>query len=263
MRMYVMVDMEGISGIYANEQVELDKPEGRRLTTQEVNACVQGCIDGGATEIIVKDAHGIGKNFYWHELHEGARYVVGNGDQEGNGRMPGVEGFDGLILLGYHAMAGTAEAVLEHTWSADIQEYIVNGAPTGEIGADTYYAAHFSVPTVMVSGDDKACKEAEALQPGVVTAVVKESHALHGATFLPPDAAHALVREKAAEATRRCKEFTVPKLSLPVTIQMRFRERQPLPIVRDSPYMRVVDGHTFEVTADNFLEGYFRTLELY
>ena len=68
-------------------------------------------------------------------------------------------------------MSGTAGAVLEHTMSSEAWvEMLINGTPMGEIGLCAGVAGHFGVPFVMVSGDDKACAEAQTLSPGLITA---------------------------------------------------------------------------------------------
>ena len=160
MKILIMVDMEGISGITSPDQVNADGgrfyAEGRQYTTWETNACIEGCFSGGANEVIVRDAHMYGKNLLWEQLDPRAQYVFGS---IGEIRLPDIEDCDGVILLGYHAMAGTPCAVLEHTMSsAGWQNLTVNGAPFGEIGIDAAYAGEYGVPVILVSGDESpAC----------------------------------------------------------------------------------------------------------
>ena len=64
MRVLIMTDMEGVSGIVAWEQVrggDVMYEEGRKLYTEEINAAVRGARAAGATEIVVEDCHGAGK----------------------------------------------------------------------------------------------------------------------------------------------------------------------------------------------------------
>ncbi len=64
MKVFVISDMEGISGIVRPEQTAAGEPmyeEGRKLYTQEMNAAVAGAKAAGATEIVVMDYHGAGK----------------------------------------------------------------------------------------------------------------------------------------------------------------------------------------------------------
>jgi len=57
-KVYMITDMEGVSGIYDSElQVEpFQSPrweESRKLLTGEVNAAVEGLLAGGATDVVV------------------------------------------------------------------------------------------------------------------------------------------------------------------------------------------------------------------
>lgn len=65
MKVYISCDLEGISGVVNSEQTHMGNKEyerARKLMTEEVNAAIEGALDGGATEIVVNDAHGEGLN---------------------------------------------------------------------------------------------------------------------------------------------------------------------------------------------------------
>jgi len=245
MRIFVMVDMEGISGICGKAQVSGDgEPyqRGRKYLTWDVNACAEGCYQGGARQVIVRDAHGGGQHLIWEDLDPRIDLLQGD---SGRLRMPGIEDCDGLILLGYHAMAGTPGAILEHTMSsAHWQNFWMNGKPAGEIAIDAGIADDHGVPTVMVSGDDKACAEARRLLKGVVTAEVKRGLAAYGGFLLPKDKAHALIRESAARAVAGCKKIKPAGFRRPVTMRLELVSRGRVP--QNRPGIRVLDGRTFE-----------------
>ncbi len=248
MKLFVMADMEGISGIFQRSQTgraEANFETGRRFLTWDVNACVAGCFEGGASEVIVRDAHGAGYGFVWEELDPRARYVQGVSERE---RIPGIAGCDGLILLGYHAMAGTREAVLEHTMSsAGWQNFWMNGRKCGEIAIDAGIAGDHGVPTVMVSGDDKTCREAKRFLPGVVTVEVKRGLAREGALLLSREEAHRRIQAGAAKAVGRCRALKPFRVKKPVTFRLEKVSKGRLPLHR--PGVRVVDGRTYEVKA--------------
>jgi len=187
MKIFVAVDMEGISGIFQSDQVIPGGrlyEEGRRFLTQDVNACVEGCLAGGASRVVVRDIHGGGNHFLWEDLDPRAEYVRGATEAE---RLPGIAACAGLILLGYHAMAGTRQAILEHTMSSKSwQNLWMNGRPTGEVGIDAGIAGDHDVPTIMVTGDDKVCREARQLLKGVVVARSKPGCPAKGAIALSP-----------------------------------------------------------------------------
>ena len=128
MKIYIFVDMEGISGISGSEFITESGvlyQTGRKLYTQDVNACVTACFDAGATEVVVRDGHASGKHLLIDNLDP--RVSVVQGGTPGK-RFHDIEGSDALILLGYHAMAGTLNALLEHTYSStEIQNMWLNG----------------------------------------------------------------------------------------------------------------------------------------
>ena len=263
MKIFIMVDMEGCSGIVNTEQVipgNQDYIEGRRYMTMDANACIKGCIEGGATEVIVRDAHYMGRNFIWENLSSDARYIFGD---TGIHRMPEVWDCDAVILLGYHSMAGTPAGILEHTMSPESwQNFWINGRLTGEFGIDAAIAGYYDKPVIMVSGDDKLCSEAEMFVPGIVKARVKWGLSLYGGKFLSRDKAHELIRQKAADAVKKIKEIKPYKVSAPVTLKLELVSRKKVPTAECKPYLKVIDGHTYEVTGCDFMEAWQRFMNI-
>ena len=91
MKVFILVDMEGISGICLEAHTTGGTAEyemARRWMTQDVNAAVQGALDGGASEIVVADGHGTNGmyNLVYHDLHEGASYIEGSPRDYGHRR---------------------------------------------------------------------------------------------------------------------------------------------------------------------------------
>jgi D-amino peptidase len=176
MKIYIAADIEGISGICGARQLEMDRPwwnEARRLLTQDINAAVQGALDGGATEVVVWDNHDGGYNVIVEDIHEQADLI---GGQPHVPRFPALDaGFSGVLLIGYHAMSGTEAAVLDHTYSSQTRRSLtLNGQEMGEVGLDALWAGRLGVPVLMVSGDDKVCAEAQRFLGEIEVAVVKQ-----------------------------------------------------------------------------------------
>ncbi len=245
MNIVVMVDMEGISGICRRSQVSRAGEHyqaARHYMTWDVNACVDGCVSGGAKRVTVCDTHSHGFNFVWEELDSRATYFQGGG----GARLPDIEKANGLILLGYHAMAGTPRAILEHTMSsANWQNLWINGRKAGEVAIDAGIAGDHGVPTIMVSGDDKLCREARRLLKGVVTVEVKQGYDLEGGRLLPRELAHRLIREGAALAVSRVSSLRPLKFKRPVRMRLELVSRGRVPVGRAG--VRVIDGRTYEV----------------
>lgn len=260
MNLFIMADAEGISGIYAREQVTASPyyDECRKRMTQDINACVEACKQAGVEKIYVRDCHGSGCSVLWEELSPLADYyIMGITNQN---RFPGLDDCDGVILLGYHAMAGTPEAILEHTFSsATAQNYWVNGIKAGETAIDAGIAGDRGKPVIMVSGDDKLCLEAKALMPWVVTAEVKRGITWHGGFLLPAEKAHAVIRECTREAIMRMPEMKPLVFDKPIKIRIERTERNDLPRQYSKPYMKIIDGRTYEVEGATMEEALSRT----
>lgn len=265
MNIFIMADMEGISGIFSSAQVMQTEParynEGRMLMVRDINACVEACKEAGVNKIIVMDAHNSGENVIWSELSQYADwYVEGNTGQK---RFPGIEECDAAILLGYHAMAGTPGAILEHTYNSRVvQNMYMNGLKAGEIAIDAAIAGEYGKPVILISGDDKACNEAKTLLPWVVTAEVKRGITWKGGMLLPPEKAYELIREKTKEAISKFHEMRVFVVEKPVRLRVEQTERNMVPNGNVQPYLKVIDGRTYEVEADTVEEALFRRIGL-
>lgn len=258
MNILIMTDIEGISGIYCKEQVLPSLPrfqEGRLFMTMEVNACVEACKEAGADKVFVRDCHGGSYSLIWEKLSESADYYICG--YSGDERYAAPEDYDGVILLGYHAMAGTMGGVLEHSMSsASVQNYWINGEKIGETALDAGMLGEIGKPVILVTGDDKVCREAEALLPGVVTAEVKKGMTSFGAMLLPPGKAHQLIREKTVEAIQKLPEIKPFTFPAPVEFKVELMERVQLPGTLGKPWIKIHDGRTYSVTAQTLTEAY-------
>ena len=141
MKIYILADMEGISGIRTLDQVKFDSPEyaeGRKLMMDDINAAIDAAYRAGATEVVACDTHGGGGQVKLAEMDPRAVYETPNGWL----LMPSLDAsFAGVVLLGHHARAGTLNAFLDHTMSsASWFEYRINGQVVGEIGIEAAYA---------------------------------------------------------------------------------------------------------------------------
>jgi len=250
MKIYIFCDMEGISGITQRDHVSTGSalyPLGCKLMEMDINACVEGCFQAGADEVIVRDGHGGGVNVSPLEIDQRAELIQGS---SGNCRYPGLDDCDALILLGYHAMAGTKDAVLEHTYSsAEIQNMWLNEKLVGEFAIDATIAAEHKVPTIMTSGDEKLCVEAKAFLPEVVTCQVKKALTVYGAQMLSPQKAHELITAKTIEAIGKIKSTPLPEVKSPAILKRELVERGALPSEKRNG-VKLIDGRTYEISSD-------------
>jgi D-amino peptidase len=202
-KIYISTDMEGCSGITSSKQVAAE--EGKQLMAGDMNACIEGCFAAGATEVVVRDHHGGGRNVNPQSIDRRAKLIQGATPGK---RFKDIEGSAALILLGYHAKALTPGGTLAHSYSsASIQGMWLNGREVGEIGVDAAIAAEHKVPVVMVSGDDKVCAEARSWLPGVVTCQTKKGTGPQSADLIPLEESRRLVTQKTKEALAKRQEI--------------------------------------------------------
>jgi D-amino peptidase len=214
MKVFVSSDMEGTAGVVDWEQCVGDGPAavaGRRLLLGEVNAAIEGAVEGGATEVVVNDSHSTMRNLPPAELAGDASYI--SGSHKPLYMMQGLDdSFDAVLFISYHGSVG-APAGLSHTYNPRaVVEARLDGVVTGEAGINALVAAHYGVPVVLVTGDRCACEETAALIPDIRMAVVKEHVSRLAAHSLHPAAACALIREQAQIAVARAGTVPAPPL---------------------------------------------------
>jgi D-amino peptidase len=228
-RVYISVDMEGIAGVVHESQTDPTNPacaaeygRFRRLMTAEANAAVEGALAAGATKVVVNDSHWFMRNLVAEDLHPSAELL--SGDPKPRSMVHGIDGgFDAALFIGYHARAGTRNAVLDHTYADRIHEVRLNGRPVGELGINAALAGMHGVPVALVSGDSALAAEArDLLGDAIATVVVKEAVSRHAARSVAPAVACRMIREGATAALQRQrKPFVVPP---PVTIEVDFAQ---------------------------------------
>jgi len=228
MKILIAADMEGISGVVHWDQVDSHHPEYarfRHLMTADVNAAIRGAFEGGASEVLVSDGHGEGRNILIEELDPRAR--LNSGTPSPFSMIQGIDsGVTGVMFVGYHARIGTQYAILDHTWSdTRIANLSIQGKPFGEIGLNAAVCGHFDVPVILISGDQAACAEAEGLIPAIETVIVKRASGRMAAELLPPIISEDMIQSCASGAVQNLKNGRSSgplKLTTPITLAIDF-----------------------------------------
>jgi D-amino peptidase len=225
-KVFLSTDIEGCAGVVDWGQVVTGTAEyelGRRLLLEEVNAAVDGALDGGARELLVNDAHWTMQNMPPDALHGRSRYL--SGQHKPLYMMEGLDSsFDAVFFVAYHGSIGAERAVLSHTYNPNVFAHVsINGVTVGESGLNALVAQHFGVPVVLVTGDDVTADEAQAILPGVETVVVKRAVSRFAADSLHPEEARELIRAGARRALERASEIGPPRIELPARVEITFR----------------------------------------
>lgn len=258
MRYYLSVDMEGITGLPDYTFVtssERNYEHSRKIMTQEANAIIKSLYQNGATEVLVNDSHSKMNNLLVDELHEEAKLI--SGDFKQFSMVHNVdETFDGVLFDGYHARAGMP-GVMSHSMTFSFRTIFINNVEIGEIGFNAYVAGYYGVPVIFLAGDDCACREIEALIPGVVTATVKESISRSCVKTLHPKKSQALIAEKVTEAI--AKKDHIKPLAPPENpiLKIEFTNYGQAEWAALMPGTKIIEGTTIvEFHAKDILEAY-------
>src|SRR5881398_653688 len=208
MRVHVISDMEGVSGIVKWQQTTGGDPmyeEGRRLYTGEINAAVRGAKAAGAKDIVVMDCHGAGEGWTFNslipeELDPACEFVVQNEWTEYTEFLEG--GVDAALFVAMHAMAGTRDGVLAHTVSGSSWWRLrFNGVEVGETGINAALCGAWGCPVLLVTGDEASCDEGRALLgSGLTTVAVKKGLGRFSARQYPAPKARELIEAGAKAA---------------------------------------------------------------
>ncbi len=228
LKVFISVAMEGISGVIHWDDVSRrgdDYSLFRKLMTQETNAAIEGALEAGATEILVRDSHGSARNILPDLLRQEAELLR---DWSG-GPLEMMEGidktFDAVIFIGYHARAGTPDAVLKHTMTGKIFDVVLNGKKMPEAGINGAIAGHFGVPVVMIAGDLAICRQAKELFGNIENVAVKEGIG-NAEKMLHPLKAQELIKKKTTAALKRLKDFKPFKLKPPFKMEVTFKDEE-------------------------------------
>lgn len=263
LKVFISVDMEGITGIVHGDQTTPGTAEygaGCAWMAADVNAAVEGALAAGATEVVVNDAHGTMRNVNPGLIHPKA--VLISGSPKPLSMMQGIDAsFAACLFIGYHAKAGTQDAILDHTISGAVVRAIrVNGIEMPELGLNAAIAGHYGVPVVLVSGDTAVCRQAnEVLGEDVVTVAVKEAYGRLAAKLVPMAEARLKIAAGVKQALGMLAGAKPYKLSAPYRFELEFHVSAQADMGAMIPGAKRIDARTLGFTADDYIQG-FRTL---
>ena len=225
MKYLIALDLEGVGGVvgvpYSGLKRESDGwYEAREQAILEVNTVARALFDTGAELVALWDNHGGGNNLDYPLLDKRIELITPDRTKI---RQAFAEnyGFDAMYYLGYHAMEGTVGAVLAHTFNSNEIQYMkINGKLVGEIEIDRYYAGENGYSPVFFAGDDKACLEAQAAIPGIVTVETKKGLSRNKAITRDNGELLREIYEKAQAAAK--VEIAPERLSFPLAFEVRY-----------------------------------------
>jgi D-amino peptidase len=255
-RVYISVDMEGISGVNGDDQTSAGQAEyarARKLMAEDANAAIRGAFEGGATDVLVNDSHGGQRNLLPEDLDPRARLISHSFKR--HGMMEGLDdSFDAVIFVGYHAKADAPRGLFAHTGSGVVRDLQINGRSVGEGGMNAALAAYYGVPVVAVSGDDVAIAEVKESAPAARGVIVKRAINVRAVELKPLQQARREIQEAAREGVASAKKDA--PVRGPVRVQLRYRNFTYPEVATAFKEIELVAPDTVAFTRETMPEAY-------
>jgi D-amino peptidase len=266
MRVYISADMEGVNGVVLKEHVDPEKKEyvmAREWMIQEVNAAVAGAVAGGASQVVVNDAHNNNANLPLDRLHPKARLCCG--PMKPFSMMQEIDSsFDAVFLIGYHAMYAAANAVLDHIFAYSMFTRVeINGMAVGEFGLNAGLAGYYGAPVTLVTGDQAVVAEASALIPDITAVIVKEGRGRYSALCYPFQETCAAIGKTAAQAVRNRKKIKPLFFQEPLQLTVTYQRAESADLGALLPDSFRLDSRTVRCQAAHYPELYRKFLALF
>jgi D-amino peptidase len=232
MRVYISVDMEGVSGVTRWQDVSTvgqDYQRARSWMTADVNAAVAGARAAGATDFVVEENHGVEMlcNLVLDEIDEEVEVVRGQPRGGATTAAALDESCDALMLVGHHAKVGDYPGICAHTISyEEYRDVRLHGRTVSEGEIFATIAAQAGVPTVLIAGDDVIGADMQKLCPGIEVATVKRALSRTSAAIIPPKRAHGIIETAATRAIERLQagEIQAPDFVSPFAFEVELRK---------------------------------------
>ncbi|MBV8262709.1 MAG: M55 family metallopeptidase, partial [Candidatus Eremiobacteraeota bacterium] len=221
----------------------------------EVRAACEGATAGGATDILVNDSHWNMRNIIHEQLPPDVRLI--RGSLKPLSMNQGVDAScTAAAFVGYHAPVGTADAILDHTYTGEtLYDVRINGERCSEARVNAAVAGCFGVPVIFISGDQSACADARSFLPWVEAVEVKRAIGRYAASSMSPEQARKAIaagmqRAVASVGAGRAKPFS---FASPVTLELVFTSTAKADMASLLPEAERIDGRTLRYASPDFL----------
>ncbi len=267
LNIFISFDLEGISGVTSWKEMRKDSPDllrVRKIATQEVNSAIRGARKSSLEigEILICDSHASGENLLIEELESGIELIKGT--QRNYFMMEGLNrDFDVVFFIGYHAMAGTFEGMMDHSYSSSLIYNIkINGQYVGESEINAAIAGHYGVPLGLVSGDDKLVQEVKNFfGPLVETVITKRSISRFCAKCKHPSDVQKEIQLKAERVMKKINRLKPFKFKYPINAEIEMINSLFGDAIGSLPGLKRVSARKFLFKSKDIL-AFYRTLML-
>lgn len=261
MRAFISVDLEGMPFVVSPHHL-VEKGvlynEARKIATEITLTAAEALQRAGFEEVVIADSHGPMVNLLPEELPEYVHLV--RGYPRPIAMIAGAEGCDVALFLGYHAKAGTAYGIFDHTYSgANVGKLELNGIEVSEFLLNGYAVGHFNIPVILVGGDKMLLEDdVKRFAPWAERVVFKRAFSRYSAISPSMKRIKKGLEEAVFRAVEKYKngETKPLKLEYPVKVKLAYNNSGMADVGELLPGARRIDGKTIEFEAKDIIEAY-------
>lgn len=265
LRVLVVADMEGLSGIDDPRMTDSSPrhaeyyEQGLGFLHRDVNACIAGLFDAGASAVDVVDGHGNGHNLRVAQLDSRAKLLSQDAPRDLYFDLPKEGKYDAVVVVGMHDKP-LSGGFMAHTRGAGLSP-VLNGATLTETELVGYEFGMTDVPVILAAGDDHLKRDLSQSMPWLVYVTVKRAMGYSKAELRNADSVRAELRSSARRALEDLSRMKALRPRLPIRAGMLATFPQQLPPA-GSPFSRLPGieyrGDTVTFPARDYPEAYER-----
>lgn len=256
MKVFISADIEGITTTTFWNETDPAKPEYQQYAeqmTREVLAACEGANAAGATEIVVRDAHGYANNIDVTKLPTNVKIIRGWSGHP-YGMVDGLDdSFDAAIFIGYHSAASRAGNPLSHTESLRPLYVKINGRVASEFMIYSYAAALEKVPVVFLSGDKMLCNDSKDLHPKLLTLPVKEGKGASTLNYNPEIILNS-IKEQVEQSLKQNLSDAIPCLPKTFELEICYKDHTQAEKYSYFPGVEKINDNTVVFQTDDYFE---------
>jgi len=256
MKVFISADIEGITTTTFWDETNPTKAEYKQYAqrmTEEVLAACEGANAAGATEIIVRDAHGLANNVDITQLPANVKIIRG---WSGHPYLM-VEGldntFDAVIFIGYHSGASKSGNPMSHTESSRPLYVKLNGEIASEFIFFSYAALLEKVPTVFLAGDKMLCEDSKKLHPNLITCPVKEGKGASTLNYNPKNTLKE-IKEKVELSLKQNLKASLAELPSEFELEICYKDHVKAEKYSHFPGVKKINDNTLVFKTNNYYE---------
>lgn len=256
MKVFVSVDIEGVCGATGWDEARKESPTWREFAKQmtaEASAACEGALAGGATEVVVKDSHGDGRNIVAADLPRGVSLIRAYNGHPFSMVQGLDDSFAAALFVGFHSRGGSGGNPLAHTLSSrKVHEVRLDGEAVSEYRLHALAAASVGVPVALVTGDEALCAEVSSYSPATSTFAVKRCVGASTESIHPADAVAGI--RAAAEAAVIGREAFVPDVPGACRLEVVYKDQSMAYARSWYPGATLTDPHTVRLDVSPYFE---------